>query len=413
MTSNCRRRTTCRLCHGKNVELVMKLAPTPTADAYVPAARLKETQEYFPLDLFFCLDCSHVQLLDVVDPEILYGNYIYVTLTSLGLDSHFDQYAENVLKRIRPAPGSLVVEFGSNDGTLLRGFQKRGMKVLGIDPARDIAQQATAAGVETWPAYFTLDLAQKIKQERGAASVIAANNVIANIDVLDDVMRGIRTLLAPSGVFVFETGYLLDLVQNGVFDNIYHEHISYHSVKPFDIFFRKEGMELFHVDLVDTKGGSIRGMVQLAGGPHKVSPAVQELIGLEQKHALDSAQTYKDFSEMLARVKKDLRKLLQEQKTMGKRIAGYGASHSVTTLVHHFDIAEFLEFIVDDNPRKQNTFSPGHHIPVLAPQALYEKKPDLVVILPWRFAEPIMKKHTAFKAQGGHFIVPLPNVDIL
>jgi SAM-dependent methyltransferase len=410
---NVRRRETCRLCGGKRLELVLALAPTPVADAYLPEARWAAHQEKFPLDLFLCLDCAHAHLLDVVDPEILYRDYIYVTLSSLGLEAHFQKYADDVLARVKPLKGGLVVEFGSNDGTLLRGFAKRGMKVLGVDPAREIARQATASGIETLPEYFTAALARKIRAEKGAASIIVANNVMANIDVLDDVMEGIKSLLSPEGVFIFETGYLLDTVKNSVFDNIYHEHISYHSVRPFQAFFKRHGMELQFVERVETKGGSLRGTVQLAGGSRPVSPTVAEFIAREDAAGLHKPETYKAWGARLQKTKKELHALLGRLKKEGKTIAGYGASHSVTTLLHHFDIAQYLSFLVDDNPRKFDTFSPGHHIPVFASKALYERKPDYVVILPWRFGDPIIKKNQAFQDQGGRFISVLPKVEIL
>jgi len=410
---SCVRRTTCRLCGGKNLELVLALAPTPVADAFWPKARLDEPQEKFPLDLFFCGDCHHAHLLDVVDPDILYRDYLYVTLTSLGLQDHFDAYAGGVLDRAGAAKGSMVVELGSNDGTLLRAFQKRGMKVLGVDPARAVAKTASESGVETWPEYFTAELARKIRAERGAASIICANNVIANIDVLDDVMAGIKTLLAPDGVFILETGYLLDTIKYKVFDNIYHEHISYHSVEPFVPFFKRHGLELIHCERVETKGGSLRATIQLDGGPRKRDASVDAFIAAEKAFGLDKPATYKALGAELARVKDELHTLLGALKAQGKKVAGYGASHSVTTLLHHFDIARFLDYIVDDNPRKHETYSPGHRVPVHASSALYDRKPDAVVILPWRFAEPIMRKHAALREQGVKFIVPLPGVEVL
>lgn len=413
MPADVYRRNNCRLCGGHDLELVFCLAPTPPADDYVPAERLNEVQEVYPLDLFFCRKCGHAQLLDVVPPEALFGNYIYLTASSPGLVEHFRRYADQVLTRVGPPRGSLVVDVGSNDGMLLKFFQEGGMCVLGVDPAREIARKATDSGIETLPTFFTLELAHRIKGERGPAAIITANNVFAHADDLADVTEGIRDLLAPSGVFVFEVSYLVDLIQGMVFDYIYHEHLCYHSVKPLDEFFRRHGMELVDVERIANKGGSLRGTAQLAGGPRQVSPSVAQLITLEEELGLHHSESFKLFATKIDSVKAELGSLLSDLRAEGKTVAGYGASATVTTLIYQFDLGEVLSFIVDDNPSRQGLFSPGLHIPVVGPQALYERKPDYVIILAWRFSKPILKKHQAFLAQGGHFIVPLPKVEVV
>jgi len=228
-----RRRNTCRLCGGHDQELAVHLEPMPSGDAYVPAGHLDQPQETYPLDLYLCHSCGHAQLLDVVDPEILYRNYLYTTSISLGLAEHFHRYADEVLSRVNPPAGSFVVDLGSNDGTLLKAFQSRGMRVLGVDPAREVARKATASGVETLPCFFTAELARTIRDERGPASIVTANNVFANIDNLVDMIEGIQTLLAPDGVFVFETSYLVDVFQKSLLETFFHEHLCYFSVKPW------------------------------------------------------------------------------------------------------------------------------------------------------------------------------------
>lgn len=407
------RRDNCRLCNSKNLELVVHLAPTPIADDYVTAERIRDIQEAYPLDLFFCHACGHVQLLDVVDPEILFRNYTYVTSVSLGLVEHFRRYADNALNRFSPQSGALAVEIGSNDGSLLRFFKEGGMRVLGIDPAQEIAKKATESGIETLPVFFTSGVGQKIRQERGPATIVAANNVFAHSDNLGDMADGIREMLAPNGVFVFEVSYLVDTVQKFLFDTVYHEHLCYHSVKSLDTFFRRHGMEFVDIERIPTKGGSLRGFVQLAGGPWPVSASVRGLIELEERLGFDKAELFKVFAAELEDIKKQLLILLRDLKAQGKIIAGYGASATVTTLMHYFGLGDILSFIVDDNPVKQGRLSPGYHIPVLPPQALYERKPDYVVILAWAYSEPIIKKHQAYLEVGGHFIKPLPDVEII
>lgn len=413
MSTLIRHRETCRLCDSWDLELVLPLAPTPLEDDYVPADRLGETQETYPLDLFLCLGCGHLQLLDVLDPEVLFRDYLYETSTSLNLVQHFERYAEEVLKTVKPPSGSLAVEIGSNDGSLLRCFQTGGMRVLGVDPAIKIAQRATESGVETLPDFFTSDLSRRIKAERGPAAIVTANNVFAHSDDLGDMAEGVRELLAPGGVFVFEVAYLVDLIENHLFDNFYHEHLCNHTVKPLQRFLRRHGMELTGVERVDTKGGSIRGFAKLANGSSQASPSVEALIDLETSQGFDRPERYQAFAAKIAGVKAQLGDLLRGLKSQGKTIAGYGASHSVTTLVYYFDIGDVPSFIVDDNKLKHNLFSPGHHIPVLPSEEIYRQKPDYVLILAWQYAKPIMRNNQAYLDQGGHFIVPMPEVQVI
>jgi len=384
------------------------LTPAPIVDAYVPAARLQEAQPAYPLDLFLCRGCGHAQLLHVVDPELLYVNYLYVTTSSLGLPEHFQRYADDVVARVRPAAGALVVDIGSNDGTLLRTFKRHGLRVLGIDPAREIAAHASASGIDTLPIFFTAKQAGDIRRERGPAAIVTVNNLFANVDDLVDMTTGIRELLAPDGVLIFESFYLADVIQHMVFDFIYHEHLSAFSVKPVVAFFRRYGMELIDAQRVPTKGGSLRYTVQLAGGPRQVSPSVDALMRFEDHLGLHRPEIFKRFTAEIDQAKHQLRDDLQQRTAQGHTIAGYGASATTTVLMYHFGLREFLSVIADDNPTRQGLFSPGCHIPVVSPQILYEHQPDNVLVLAWRYADPIMKKHQAYRARGGRFIVPLP-----
>jgi len=413
MSEVAHRRDTCRLCGSRGLELVLPLTPTPLADSYIPANRLAEVQQTFPLDLYLCRDCGFLQLLDVVHPEAIYFDYIYETTSSLGLVEHFRKYADDVLAALKPAKAGLVVDVGSNDGTLLRFFKDQGMRVLGIDPAQIIARKATESGIETLPALYTAELARKISKDYGCAAIITANNLFANVDDLGSFVEAIKELLALDGVFIFESFYLVDWLQNMVFDFAYHEHLSYFSAKPLQAFFRNHGMQLINVDRVPTKGGSVRYTAQLAGGPRTVSSSVAKLVTLETDLGTDRADTYHAFAAKIDLVKNQLLGILDDIKAKGKTIAGYGASATTTTLIYHFGLGKFLNFIVDDYPSKQNLYSPGYHIPVLHPQAIYERKPDNVVILAWRYFEPIVKKHQAYLDHGGHFIIPLPSVQIL
>lgn len=413
MEPKIKRRTTCRMCGSSNLILVYQLAPTPVGDAYVTADQLSIFQNLYPIDMFLCRDCGLAQLLDIIAPELLYSDYIYMTSSSLEMQEHFPKYANQVVQSINPAEGALVIDIGSNDGTLLRQFKNHGLRVIGVEPANEIARTATENGVKTIPGFFTFELALQIKQEYGPASIITANNVFANVDDLVSLTEGIRSLIAPEGVFVFESFYLADVIENMVFDFIYHEHLSAFSVAPVQRFFQHMGMQLIDVQRIPTKGGSLRYTIQLAGGPRTVSPSVASMLNFEENFKLYHPETFRAFLIKIDEYKQLTVAYLKKLKTEGKTIAGYGASITGTTLIYHFGIGGYLDYLIDDNPAKQGRFSPGLHIPVYHPQLLYERKPDYVVILAWRFADAIIQKHNVFIEHGGKFVIPLPELRII
>jgi SAM-dependent methyltransferase len=324
---------------------------------------------------------------------------------------HFKNYAADMIRKFKLGKDAFVVEIGSNDGTLLRFFKEAGLKVLGIDPATAIATEATKKGIETIPAFFTSQLAETIKAQHGQADLIVANNVFAHADDLHDIVKGIRTLLKPRGAFVFEVSYLVDVYEKTLFDTIYHEHLCYHTVKPLRAFFKANGMELIAAQSVDTHGGSLRAMAQLAGGPHPVEPSVAEFIKREETLGLDKAATLKGFSAKINKLRDDLNALLKKLKAEGKRIAAFGAPAKATTLMLHFGIGpEFVDFIVDDSPLKQGLYSPAFHIPVVPSSEIDKRNPDYLVILAWNFADSIIAKQAEFRRKGGLFIIPVPTV---
>ena len=410
----CRRRDNCRLCAGGELRKVLSLTPIPLANAFVTYEEVGVTQPHFPLDLWLCGACGHVQLLDVVDSKVLFEHYVYVSGTSPAFVRHFGEYASYVLERFAGAERGLVVEIGSNDGTLLKFFRDRGQRVLGVDPAREIGDAARGQGIPTITAFFGPQVADAIVAEHGHADVICGNNVLAHIDDLDSVIRGVTHLLAPAGVLVFEVAYLADLVEKTLFDTIYHEHIDYHSVGPLIPFLARHGLQLIEATRVDTHGGSIRCVAQRTRGPHAVGESVARALKVEQALGLGEASTYRAFAEHIDKLGAELVSLLKELKAQGKRIAGFGAPAKATTLMYHLGITpEMIEFIVDDSPLKQGRFSPGMHIPVVTAQAIYERKPDYLLLLAWNFTKPIIDKHRAFRDAGGRFIVPVPKVEVL
>jgi len=401
------------MCGSKKIGKILSLTPTPLCDAYIPKNKLNICQKRYPLDLFLCSDCNYVFIPYVVSPEEVYREYIYVTTSSMGLSEHFKSYAENLLKKVRLSQNSLVVDIGSNDGTLLKYFKKQKMKTLGIEPATAIAKKANNSGIKTIPKFFSPKLADVIINNYGSASIVTMNNLFANIDNLQDLAKGIAKLLSSDGVLVIESSYLADMINNMVFDFIYHEHLSYLSVKPIVSFFRRFKMEVFDIEHTTTKGGSLRYYIQLANGPKNISTSVNKLIEYEESIHLYDRNIYKNFAQKISNRKRELLKKLHELKGKDITIIGYGGSATSTTLIYHFEIGQEMDFIVDDNQSKHYTYSPGYHIPILPSGEIYKIKPDYIIVLAWRYFDVILKKHQKYLDQGGHFIVPLPNFYII
>ena len=405
------RRTHCQLCNSSTLTLILSLVPTPPANAFVTEAQCATKQPCFPLDVFQCEDCHHVQLLDVLDPAVLFKDYVYVSGTSQAFVKHFEEYAATICSRFDPAAQSLVIDIGSNDGTLLNFFKKRNYSVLGIDPARVIAANATAAGIETLPSFFSPGLASEIISDRGHATIVTANNVFAHAEDLYSIASGVADLLTPDGLFTFEVSYLVDVFQDVLFDTIYHEHMAYHAVGPLQQFFKRADLELFSAERVPSHGGSLRGYVQKKGGPHNPDGTVDGLIDIERKLGLDQSATLRGFGNRIDFLRDQFKTVLRDLKKSGRSVAGYGAPAKATTLLHHFGIEPgTLAYIIDDSPLKQGLYSPGIHIPVVSSEILSRNPPDILVILAWNYADVIMKNNAAFANKGGRFLVPLPAV---
>ena len=408
------RRNDCRLCEGLKLEMALSLKPTAIAEQYVKREQVNLKQETYPLDLYLCGDCGHLQMLDVINPEVLYRGYTFKTSGSLGFVQQLNKGADSTMTRMFPTDQTpFVVEIGSNDGSVLKYYQSKGMRVLGVDPAREIARKATDSGLETWPEFFTPDIGRKIRKEREQADIVVANNVYAHADDLNGMTEGIREVLSPTGIFSFEVSYLVDIVQKMLFDTVYHEHLSYHSVKPLESFFGKHGMELVDVERIKAKGGSIRGFAQLQEGPREQAPTVRELLDLEKRMGLDRVETFREYGEKIDDIKRELHRLLKGYKSQGKTIAGYGSSHTVNTLMHHFELDQFIDFIALDTEWKQGLFTPNHHISLVSPEELVKRKIDYTIILAWNYSKPIMEKNQAYRENGGQWIIPLPEAKVV
>ena len=408
-------RTSCRMCGGKKLTKTVSLAPTPPGNDFLTKEEIGRDEQLYPLDLYFCEDCYHIQLGHSVNPEILYqNNYTYVSATSAQFVHHLQTYAIDMIKLFDLKPGMLVSDIGSNDGTCLSFFQNEGMRVLGVDPAKEIANKATNNGIVTVGDFFTYDLAVKLRKKYGATNYITSHNACAHIDNLLDVVKGVEYWLDKDGIFVLEVGYFVDVYNNTWFDTIYHEHVDYHTVAPFEKLFSQVDMEVINVQRISPQGGSIRIMTQKIGGKFERDKSVNQLITLESDLGLDKARTLHEFDNKIITVGKELKTLLNSFKNKGKTIAGFGAPTKATTFMAHFGIDEkILDFIVDDNPLKQGLYTPITHIPVFSARELYKRKPDYVLILAWNFAEPIIKMHKRYSEEIGKFIIPMPKPGVV
>jgi len=407
-------RCTCRLCNSKNLELVVPLGKSPISEKYLSKENLSEEQIKVPLDLYFCLKCTHVQLLDVVEPDFLWSDFTFQTAHNPALVEHFHDLAQRILNFNPIGTNDLIIDVGSNDGTLLRCFKEAGYgNILGVDPADVIAAEATKNGIPTINAYMNEQTAKNILKEHGKAFVVTANNVCAHVDDLAGMTIAIKAVLAEDGLFIFELSYLLDVVEKMLIGTIFHEHLSYHSVRAFRSFLKSQGLELIHVERGPEQGGSIVGYAQFSGGPRNVQDSVAKLLKLEKERKLDKPETIREMYKGLESVKSEVRSLISNLRKNGKSIAGFGAARAGTTLLSYFEIGHQIDFLVDDNQSKHYKFSPGDKIEVLPTSEIYHKRPDYLLILAWIHADKIIENHRRFIDEGGAFLRLFPCVNIV
>ncbi len=406
-------RETCRLCDGKNVELVVKLEPIPLAEKYAATSQLAREADVYPVDLYMCVDCGHVQQLDVIDSQNLWEGYTYYSGQAKGMVEHFEQVSAQIIKYYQPPVGALVVDVGSNDGSLLRPFKRAGYRVLGVDPAREIARRATDSGIKTIPELQSLRLAREIRQEHGPAYVVSAFNAFAHADNMGEMAESIRYMLESDGLFFFEVHYLLDIIDKVLIGTIFHEHMSHHSVKPMRRFLSRHGMELIDVERVSIQHGSLIGTAQLAGGKRRIKSSVDKLLQLESERGLDRPATLKGFATQLERLRDNVSKLIDKWEQAKVSVAGYGAARSGPTLISQLKLSGVIDYIVDDHPQKVHKYSPGDGIPILPTEELCKRMPAYTIILAWVHAEKIVAANKEYLDNGGHFVVLCPEIRII
>jgi hypothetical protein len=406
-----RRRTTCRACDASRLECVLSLGDQPLANALLASAADFATERFFPLDLFVCRDCGLVQILDLVDPEVLFGHYLYVTGTSETIAAHNERYADAVIARLGLRNSDLVAEVASNDGSLLQCFRKRGVRVLGIEPARNIAEMARAAGVPTESRFFDRKAGPELAAAHGRARAIIGNNVFAHVDDPVGFLKGAADFLTDDGLVFIEAPYALDMLHRGEYDTIYHEHLSYFSVTALAQVAEAAGMSVASVDRVPVHGGSIRTAFQ-KGGSHGAQPMA--MMSEERDNGLTSVERWRAFGESAAQNRSDVLRLLGDLQSKGASLAAYGAPAKGNTLLNYCGIGtDLIPWTVDRNPLKVGLITPGMHIPVLPVETVMERRPDYLLILPWNFADEIMRQQHAFAEAGGRFIIPIPTPSVV
>jgi len=401
---------TCRACGSTHGELVLDLGVQPLANNLLRPEDLGKPEPRFPLRVFICPDCWLLQITDLVPPVEMFTEYLYFSSFSDTMLRHARTAAERYLAEFQLGPGSFVVEVASNDGYLLQNFHRAGVPCLGIEPAANIAKVAQEKGIETWTEFFGEQLAGRVLAERGAADLILGNNVFAHAPDINDFSAGLAALLKPSGRAVLEFPYGVELVEKTEFDTIYHEHVFYVTLTPLVPLFRRHGLEIFHVERLPIHGGSLR---LFAGhtGAQPVRPSVAALLAEERAKGVDQPAFYRGFAEQVRQLKADLVSQLTLLKQRGQTVAAYGASAKGSTLLNYCGLGrETLDFVADRSTHKQGRLTPGTHLPIVAPEELAQRLPDVTLLLTWNFADEILEQQRAYRERGGKFIIPIPKV---
>ena len=406
----------CRFCASPLTLSFADLGMSPPSNSYLKAEQLDRMERFYPLHAWVCGKCFLVQLEEFESPEEIFSDYAYFSSYSDSWLKHAKAYTDTMAQRFALGASSFVVEIASNDGYLLQYFVERGVPVLGIEPAANVAAVAEKKGVPSLVKFFGVQTARELVESgRQRPDLMLGNNVLAHVPDLNDFVAGMKILLAPGGVITMEFPHLLRLMHENQFDTIYHEHFSYISFVVAERVFAAHGLTLFDVDEIPTHGGSLRIYARHAeNAALPVSQKVAELRGREQAAGLERADTYLSFAEQVRATKRSLLKFLISAQEAGKRVVGYGAPAKGNTLLNYCGVrTDLIEYTVDRSPHKQGHFLPGVHIPVYGPEHIRETRPDYVLILPWNLKDEVIAQMADIREWGGRFVVPIPEVRVL
>jgi hypothetical protein len=404
----------CRSCASADLHVILELGSTPLANALLKPDELDRPEPRFPLTLLFCGACGLVQIRETVEPEVLFGHYLYFSSFSTTLLEHARDEVEMLCRRFEPRENSLVVEIASNDGYLLKNFVSRGIPALGIEPAANIAEAAIAAGVPTRCEFFGLELSRSLAAEGKRADLILANNVLAHATDTRGFAEGLAALLEENGRAVLEFPYLADMIDGSEFDTIYHEHLCYFSLHAVRNLFGRYGLILFDVERHPIHGGSLRIFLQPESSAPAASAAVERLLDEEERRGLTAKAYYQEFGRRVERILQDLRSELAGRKAAGQSLAAYGASAKGSTLLNTLGLEPgTLDFVADRSTVKQGFHTPGLHLPIVPPDALVQRRPDAALLLTWNFADEIFRQQSEYLLSGGKFIIPVPRLSVV
>ena len=406
-------RACCRACGAPLTRTVADLGLSPLANAYVPPERAGQGEMVYPLHAYVCETCWLVQLEAFESPERIFSDYAYFSGFSAGWLRHAEAYVAAMTGRFGLGPDSQVVEVASNDGYLLQYFVARGVPVLGVEPAANVAAVAREKGVPTEVAFFGRATAARLKAEGHGADLMAANNVLAHVPDILDFVAGFQVLLKRDGVGTFEFPHLLRMIEHRQFDTIYHEHFSYLSLGVVSGILERSGLRVFDVAELPTHGGSLRVFFCHADGPHAPTPAVARVLDAERAGGLFAAEGYARFAESVVGIKCASLDFLIAERRAGRRVVGYGAAAKGNTFLNYCGIGpELVAAVADRSPYKQGRLLPGSRIPVIAPEALLALRPDTVLILPWNLKAEVMEEMAGIRAWGGRFVTCIPSLSV-
>ena len=402
----------CILCNSRNLVNVINFGKTPLANSYPKS--LRKNEQYYRLALLLCKNCGHLQLKDIINPKVMFENYLYVTGTSPVLREHFANYAKVLIKKFKLDVKDKILDIACNDGTFLENFKNKKFKnVIGIEPAKNLRTINKKKKIDINTLFFNQKTSSLIKKKYNNFKIITANNVCAHIPDLNDFFLGIKNILSPKGVFVFEVSYLLDVYKKLTFDTIYHEHMSYHTLKPLINFVKNVNLEIIDFDRINAQGGSIRIYVAHQNIFAKKIKKIKKQINIENRNKLFNEVTYFKYYRKIKNTKKQLRNIINRFKNKELKIIGFGAPAKLTTFSHVMGIKKNdLKYIIDDNPLKQNRFAPGTKIQIFNIKKLSDDKPDVILILAWNFFESIYKKCKRLLKNKTIFIKPFPKIKI-
>jgi novobiocin biosynthesis protein NovU/D-mycarose 3-C-methyltransferase len=404
----------CRICRSQELAEILDLGTTALANRFLRPEQLAELEPRFPLRLVLCRGCGLVQIDEEVPRDVLFKDYVYVTGTSELVQQHAERLAASLCKQYGVGTGDLVLEPASNDGTVLKAFQRHGVRVLGVEPAVNIAKAAQAEGIDTLVEFFDSDVGREVSKDHGPARLVIARHVLAHVTDLHGFVEGIREVLAPDGVAVIEAPYLGEMHRKFEFDQVYHEHLCYFSLAVLETLFAKLGLRCIEVEMAPVHGGSFLLHVAHEHGPHLATLRWRAQRGREEDLALKEVETWQRFAANVVELKDRLLQFFGDARHCGQIVAGYGAPAKSTTLLSYCGITtRDLSYIVDKSPHKQGLFTPGQHIPVYHPARIEEDAPDVLLILAWNFAEEVMRQQSAFWRRGGRFAVPIPAPELI